>query len=161
MLRYGLLALALSAAIATSAHAQMAERVVTRHGTLSWSPDTNVLLLNGRPVTPRVEGNNGLSLLRKFTVSDADVVIVQDNGGTGCPAQYYAVIVAPQGAKPTKAFGTCSDLIMMAQEGDSITVSMPGFKAHTNMAEMQRAARERHVFRIVGGVVTENGKPVR
>lgn len=102
------------------------DKVATRFGTVSVS-DQNVLLVDGKPTTPRVEGNNGLSLVKKFSVEGADVVLVQDNGGTACPAEYYFVSVSSGPVKVTKSFGTCSDLIKTSQEGNTITVKMPGF----------------------------------
>jgi hypothetical protein len=89
-------------------------------------------------------------------------VLVTDNGGTACPALYYFVTVTKSGAKATRAFGTCSDLIKVKRTGDSISVSMPGYRGPFESKRSQnRAARENHVFIYHAGVVTENGKPVK
>lgn len=66
------------------------------------------------------------------------------------------------GVKVSPSFGTCSDLIKVKHNGDSISVSMPGYRGPFESKRAQnRAARERHVFIYHAGVLTENGKPVK
>ncbi len=134
----------------TSALAQETKSVTTRFGDLAVS-DAGVLLFKGSPVQPTVEANNSLDLSEPYKIGTSDVVLVTNNGGTGCPAEYYFVTVTKSGAKVTPSFGTCSDLIKVKNVGDSISVSMPGFKR----------ARGRHVYVYRAGVVTDNGKPVK
>jgi hypothetical protein len=160
MLRSALLMFAVGATMSVSLPA-LAETATTRFGTLSTNDD-NLLLFNGQPVTPEVQGNESLSFLKTMGVGGADAVVVQDNGGTACPAQYYVVTVSAAGAKATKAFGTCSDLAKITQQGNAIVLTMPSFMGELeSRAAIQRAAQERHVFKVDGGLVTDNGKPIR
>jgi len=116
-----------------------------RFGTLSINDD-KVLMLNGQAVRPEIQGNNSLRILKVFQVDSTDIVIVQDNGGTGCPALYYALTVTSGGARPTKSFGTCSDLAKISQDGNAVIVEMPGF----------RESPKQHAYRIANGVVSDN-----
>ena len=144
----------------TSAPAQE-NSITTRFGALTIS-DAGKLLFKGTPVQPTIEANNSLDLSEPYQIGAADVVLVTDNGGTACPAIYYFVTVKESGAKVTSSFGTCSDLIKIKPAGDSISVSMPGYRGPFESKRAQnRAARERHVFIYRAGVVTENGKPVK
>ena len=119
-------------------------------------------MFKGTPVQPTIEANNSLDLSEPYQIGAADVVLVTDNGGNACPVIYYFVTVKESGAKVTSSFGTCSDLIKIKPAGDSISVSMPGYRGPFESKRAQnRAARERHVFIYRAGVVTENGKPVK
>jgi len=141
--------------------AQETNTTTTRFGALTVS-EAGMLLFKGKPVKPTIEANNSLDLSAPYQIGASDVVLVTDNGGTGCPATYYFVTVTKSGAKVTPAFGTCSDLIKLKRTGDSISVSLPGFQGpFESMRARSRAARERHVFIYRAGVVTENGKPVK
>src|SRR2546421_8583595 len=145
----------------TGALAQETDSITTRFGALKVS-DAGVLLFKDSPVQPTIEANNSLDLSEPYQVGASDVVLVTDNGGTACPALYYFVTVTKSGAKVTPPFGTCSDLIKIKRNGDSISVSMPGYRGPTESKRAQlRAARERHVFIYHAGAVTENGKPVK
>ena len=67
-------------------------KVVTRFGTLAVDKD-RMLLFNGKPVRPPVQGNNSLDLGTPFDMGASDVVLVKDTGGTACPVLYYFVTV--------------------------------------------------------------------
>jgi hypothetical protein len=145
----------------TSAPAQDENNIATRFGALTIS-DAGKLLFKGIPVQPTIEANNSLALSEPYEIRAADVVLVTDNGGTACPAIYYFVTVKESGAKATPSFGTCSDLIKVKRTGDSISVSMPGYRGPFASKRAQtRAARERHLFIYRAGIVTKNGKPVK
>jgi hypothetical protein len=147
--------------VSASAPAQETNSVTTRFGTLTVN-EAGVLLFNGAPFKPTIEANNSLDLSKPFEIGVADVVLVTDNGGTSCPALYYFVTVTKSGAKASPAFGSCSDLITVKRNGESISVSMPGYQGPSESKRAQlRAARERHVFIYRAGVVTGNGKPVK
>jgi hypothetical protein len=147
--------------VGASALAQETNTITTRFGALTVS-DAGVLLFKGTPVQPKIEANNSLDLSEPYQIGTSDVVLVTDNGGTACPALYYFVTVTKSGAKGTPPFGTCSDLIKVKRAGDSISVSMPGYKGPFESKRAQlRAARERHVFIYRASVVTENGTPVK
>jgi hypothetical protein len=153
--------IALLLLIATNALGQETTTIQTRFGTLTVN-DSGLLLFTGTAVQPRIEANNSLDLSEPYQIGSSDVVLATDNGGTACPALYYFVTVTKSGAKATPPFGTCSDLIKIKRNGDSISASMPGYEGPSESKRAQsRAARERHVFIYHAGVVTENGKPVK
>ena len=147
--------------VSAGALAQETTTINTRFGVLTVS-DAGVLLFKGTAVQPKIEANNSLDLSEPYQIGASDVVLVTDNGGTACPALYYFVTVTKSGAKVSPAFGSCSDLITVKRNGESISVSMPGYQGPSESKRAQlRAARERHVFIYHAGVVTENGKPVK
>ena len=138
----------------TMASQVSAATIATRFGSLS-TDSQNTLLFNGRPVTPTIQGNNSLSLLKVIQVGAADNVIVQDNGGSGCPSQYYVVAVTGSGAMASKAFGTCNDLASVSRKGNGVSLTMPAFVGH---GQQGMGGNAHHTFDVVDGVVTENGK---
>ena len=127
-----LLAVAALVMAGSSAFAQFSglpqepQETSTRFGALRVGKD-RVLLFKGRPLQPRIEGNNSLNLGEPFRLGATDVVLVTDNGGTACPTLYYFVSVTNSGAKATPAFGTCAELTSLKRVGNSISVTMPGF----------------------------------
>ncbi len=124
--------------------------------------EDKILLFKGQPLVPTIEGNNSLDLGTVMSIGATDVVLVTNNGGSGCPAVFYFVSVTRSGAKATPEFGTCSDLATVKRKGNSISVTMPGFLGPFEPKSAQRrVAKERHVFIYRAGVVTENGKPVK
>ena len=160
MSRY-ILGVALFLFAGAGVQAQETATIQTRFGALTVN-DAGVLLFKGAPLQPTIEANNSLDLGEAYQIGSSDIVLVTDNGGTACPALYYFVTVTKSGAKPTPAFGSCSDLLKIKRTGDSISVSMPGYAGPSEPKRAQtRAARERHVFIYRTGVVTENGKPVK
>lgn len=160
-MRKFIFAIALLLGACTSALAQDENTIKTRFGALSIS-DAGKLLFKANPLDPPFEEDAGLSLSELNQIGNTDVVLVTLDGGTACPALYYWVTVKESGAKVTKSFGTCSDLIKIKLTGDSISVSMPGFAGDSESKSAQRrAALEKHVYIYRAGVVTENGKPVK
>ncbi len=138
-----------------------AENVPTRFGPLKIN-DENVLLYKNRPLSPEIQGNNSLSVIGKYQLGNSDVILIQDNGGTACPAQLYFVTTSASGVKASPAFGTCTDLIDVKPADDSVYVSMPGFMGPFEPKAAQRkAAKEKHVYIYKAGEVTENGKPIK
>ncbi|UTH75184.1 hypothetical protein [Chromobacterium sp. IIBBL 290-4] len=157
-MKYALMSVLVMGSLAS---ATWADALPTRFGQLQVN-DENQLLFNGKPLKPEVQGNNGLSLLEKYTIDDKDVVLVQDNGGTACPATYYFATVSKARVSATPGFGTCSDLIKVKQDGVVLTVSMPGYKGEfESKASQKKAGKEKHLFVYKDGRVTENGKPVK
>lgn len=88
-----------------------------------WDPVRGKLLaLLGRaPATPTlppaaaqaepVQGNAALHIVAHFELEQGqDIVLLQDTGGTACPALYRFATLTPQGIAVTPEFGTCSDL---------------------------------------------------
>ena len=112
----------------------------------------NVLMYAGRPTHPRVEGNNSLEIKQRFRLVDRDLYLVQDTGGTACPATFYVAEVGRAGFRISSSFGTCSDLIKTARRSDALSFSMPGFKGpFESESDQEQAALETHTF------VYENG----
>lgn len=138
-----------------------AEKVSTRFGSLEVN-DGNVLLFNNQVLNPEIQGNNSLSLIGVYQVADSDVVLVQDNGGTGCPALYYLLNISSSGVKPTPEFGSCTDLIFVKKMKKSIVVKMGGYRhISSSKAEFKKASKEKFTYVFKGGVLTENGKRLK
>jgi hypothetical protein len=132
-----------------------AETITTRFGSLSIN-DQNILLFQGKSLTPTIQGNNSLSVLGTYPLKNSDAVLIQDNGGTACPAQLYFVELSKKGVKATSVFGSCSDLVEAKQTGEIITVTMPGFMGPFEPeAEKEKAANSTETYRYAAGVVTE------
>lgn len=107
-----------------------ADELISRFGVLSTNLQ-QTLLLNGKPVNPKISGNNSLTFLAIFRNlggnlgQDSDVVLIQNNGGTACPALYHVATITSSGIKVTPEFGTCSDLIDYAKNKDTLTFALP------------------------------------
>jgi hypothetical protein len=128
----------------------------TRFGTLEI--DQGMLVFKGQRLEPPIRVNSGMDLGEPFHIGATDVVLVTNYGGTACPAEYYFVTVSKSGARGTAAFGTCSDDATVKRSGDSILVTMHGYRGPFEPeAERAKAARETHVFVFREGVVAERG----
>lgn len=123
--------------------------VLTRYGKLSTNED-NILIFNGKVVKPEIQGNNSLSFPVVFKIGNTDVVLVQNNGGSACPALFNLLSITQSGTKKTPEFGTCSDLISHKQTASRITITMPKMRG-----------RGKAIFDYENGVLTENGKPAK
>jgi hypothetical protein len=156
MRKYPLVAVLLAVVSAAAS----AETISTRFGALKIGGEfANSLWFKGHRL---VRGGNRLSEVQKFRMGATDVVLVQETGGTACPALYYFVSVSASGAKATPAFGTCDELTKVTRKGNRILVSMPGYRGPFEPAAARaKAAREKHVFTFRAGKVTEKGKPVK
>lgn len=137
----------------------LAQSVNTRFGPVS--VERNVLLFRGRPVTPSVEGNNSLGLDQVLQVGPADAVIVRDNGGSACPVLFHVVIVTAQGARASRSFGTCSESAEVLRKGDGVSLRMPTVSTYMQQRAGKGDAGRMHVFDVVDGIVTDNGRPYR
>ncbi len=135
--------------------AVQAESLRTRYGTVSVGSDHS-LLLDGKPTDPKFAGNMGVSLIEKFAVGDSDVVLIQDIGGSSCPATYHLLELTKAGSKMTSGFGTCNDETTQLLSGSKVVVSMSGFTGpHEAAATRELAARRKHSYSYEDGVVTE------
>jgi hypothetical protein len=131
-----------------------AETIATRYGSLQINGE-NTLVYKGKPVSPEIQGNNSLSVAASYKSGLEDLFVLQDNGGTGCPAQFYIVALNATGLRATSAFGTCSDLAKIEKKPGEIKVTMPGFQGPGEPASAQRrAAKERVSFIYVDGRLT-------
>lgn len=128
------------------------KKAKTRYGMVSVREDDNLLLFKGKPVIPAIEGNSGLSIVADFQVGQSDVLLLQDTGGSACPAMFRFITVNASGLRASPEFGTCSDIIYPSMDAKSgaITVAMIGSKAMTKT-----------VFQYSNGQVMLNGKIVR
>lgn len=110
------------ALITTATHAE--DTITTRFGSLTIN-DENILLFEGQVLDPIIQGNNSLSVLGTYRLANSDAVLIQDNGGTACPALLYFVELSSGGLKATQEFGSCSDLVEVKQADETIIVTMP------------------------------------
>ena len=139
-----------------SAISQYEKSVKTRYGTLAVGANNVSLQFNGKPVLPGVEGNNNLSIVANYELGKNDVLLVQNTGGTACPAQYTFVTINAAGVRATPEFGTCSDIIRATSDlKSSVTVVMTGSTRPFNPSASQRkAGMEKTVFTYASGVLT-------
>ena len=129
--------------------------IPTRFGSLKIN-EQYILLYKNRPLSPTIRGNSSLSIVSTYQVGNSDVVLIQDNGGTACPASFIFLSVTSNGVKATERFGTCADLIESKLVKESIFVKMPGFMGpYQPLEERMEAAEETHVFVFKAGVLTE------
>ena len=152
-------------AAATAAFAAL--EIATRFGALQIVGQYgDALSFKGRRV---LQGHNALSGVETFRFGSgadpahaADVVLVEEAGGTACPALYYFVRVSASGeVKATTAFGTCGEFDSVTRKGDTILVTLPGYLGpFEHEAARAKAARERHVYTYRNGALTKNGFPV-
>ena len=128
------------------------KKAKTRYGMVSVREEDNLLLFKGKPVTPAIEGNSGLSIVADYQVGQSDVLLLQDAGGSACPAMFRFITVNAAGLRASPEFGSCSDIIYPSMDAKSgaITVAMIGSKAMTKT-----------VFQYSNGQVMLNGKIVR
>ncbi|WP_321926896.1 hypothetical protein [Paraburkholderia guartelaensis] len=131
----------------------------TPFGKLSESDD-NVLLLDGKPVSPQIQGNNSLSFIAQVALKNRRAVLVQDNGGTACPAMFRWVTLRDDGYTVSNWFGSCSDLAKVSAAAGKLIVTMPDFVGDAAPeAEQKRVARRKMTYVYDGKNLTENGKP--
>ncbi len=134
----------------------------SRYGVLSVREDDNTLLFKGKPVQPKIEGNNSLSIVASYELGKNDVFLLQNTGGTACPALFTFVTVNAAGLKATPEFGTCSDIIYPTSDlKDSVTVAMVGSSGPFEPTfEKQKAATQTTVYKYFKGQLWKNEKPL-
>ena len=57
-----------------------------------------------------IQGNNALHVVAHLEGQTHDIVLLQNTGGTACPALYRFATLTRQGIAVTPEFGTCSDI---------------------------------------------------
>ena len=119
--------------------------------------DGGEVLFEGRPLKPAITGNSALDILHTYRYPGKALYVVQDTGGTACPAQLYIVEVTTAGATATDAFGTCSDEIKMAKTAGGLTLTMPGFagQSEDGTQALSTAADATHAFTYRAGRISE------
>ena len=92
-----------------------------------------------------VQGNSRLDLVAHYELDGQDVVLLQDTGGTGCPALFRFATLSPQGIAVTPEFGSCSDIASANLEKSpdgppTPTVVMSGFLGPFEPAQAREQA---------------------
>lgn len=138
-------------------------RVQTRHGIVEADRDQLLLRYRGKPLLPQDSGS--YSIVRHVQMGAEDVLLVQNDGGTACPALFRFVTVSAKGASVSEEFGSCSDLAYaFVAEGppgqpEHMVVRMPGFKGPFESEQEQlRAARTRMEWTYANRRLTRVGK---
>ena len=146
-----------------SAVSRYDKKVQSRYGVLSVNEGDNTLQFKGKPLSPAVQGNNSLSIVASYALGKNDVYLLQDNGGSGCPAMFRFASVTAAGVRVTPEFGTCSDIIYPTSDGKAgVTVAMVGFVGPLeSKAEQEKAGRTKVVFGFLNGEVREGGKLIK
>lgn len=137
--------------------------VKTRFGVISVRAEDNLLLFKGKPINPAIEGNNSLSIVANYEMGKQDVVLVQNNGGSACPALFQFLTITASGIRVSPEFGTCSDIIYpTVDDKGGVNVAMPDFSGPFEPTPKQTQVRlSTKVFRYLGGQLFENGKVVK
>jgi len=120
----------------------------TRYGHLT-ANEHSQLVLGSRLVKPAIQANSSLSIKESFRIGDDDLVIIENRGGTACPALFNFVLIGANGARSYPTFGTCSDIYQAEHSGNAVAVTMQG---ESNLPY-------RYLFS--DGVLTENGKKIQ
>lgn len=140
------------------------KKLKTRFGVVSVREEGNLLLFKGKPVVPAIEGNSSLSIVAHYETGQNDMLLLQDTGGTACPALFRFITVSAAGLRTTPEFGSCSDIIYPTFDSKTgiIAVAMNGFRGPFEPeTEKQKAYMTKTIFRIFNGRVTENRKLVK
>ncbi|MCX7255929.1 MAG: hypothetical protein NTZ64_04125, partial [Polaromonas sp.] len=140
------------------------KKLKTRYGVVSVREEGNLLLFKGKPVAPAIEGNSSLAIVANYEIGQSDVLLLQNTGGTACPALFRFITVSAAGLRTTPEFGSCSDIIYPTWDAKTatITITTNGFRGPFEPeADKQKAYMTKTVFRFANGQVTENGKPLK
>jgi hypothetical protein len=119
----------------------------TRFGRLSIN-EYSQLVFNGHLVRPGIQANGSLSIKESFNLNGEEIVIIENTGGTACPALLNLVVISADGARSYPTFGTCSDIYRAQVSGSSIVV------------QMQDADNVSHKYIFADHVLTDNGKKI-
>ena len=140
------------------------QQAKTRFGLVSVREDDMRLLFKGKPVTPAIEGNSSLSIVAHYEIGQSDVLLLQNTGGTACPALFHFITVNAAGLRATPEFGTCSDIIYPSWDSKTGTVAITTNRfmgQFQSEAEKRKAYMTKTVFRFANGQLTENRKSVK
>jgi len=120
----------------------------TRYGHLTTNEHAQ-LILNGRLVKPAIQANSSLSIKESYRIGEDHVVLIENIGGSACPALFNFVSIRANGAQSYPTFGTCSDIYQAERSGDSVVVTMQG----------QGNESRQYIF--ANGALIDNGKLVQ
>lgn len=114
------------------------------------------LLFHTYPLQPPIHANSSLEIGRVFHMEGSDVVLVKDTGGTACPYLYYLVTIRDSKAEATPEFGSCTEVVGASRKGNSIVLTMHGYRGPFEPeADRRRAARELRTFVFADSKVSE------
>lgn len=136
----------------------------TRYGVATVREDDQVFLFRGKPVKPAIEGNSGLSIVANYEMGQTDILLLQNTGGTACPAQFQIVYISPSGLRASPEFGTCSDIIYPSFDPKvGVSISILDFQGPNEPAMAQRkTTMTKTIYKWTpDGQVTQNGKSMR
>jgi hypothetical protein len=151
----------ISMAMISASYWVMARDYSTRFGVLRINSE-NILIYNNKPISPIIQGNDGLEVLKIYRQGSSDAVLVMDRGGSACPAQFYFLAISAVGFFATSVFGTCSDEVDIKQEAEAVIVTMPGFVGSFEKESAQlQASQERYIYIFKSGVLIESIERVK
>lgn len=132
------------------------DKAVTRFGVLE-NKDRKELRYRKQLVTfKNVDEFDPPRLKYMASLGDADVVLLQFNAGTACPAMYKILTVVAKGVMASQTFGTCSDLPKMKGDGDRLAVTMPMFMGPGASEADHRKVRGKYATYVYqNGVIAE------
>jgi len=132
-----------------------AETQKTRFGNLV-ADEFEPLKFQGLTVRTIVDPNNFLTFEGIYQFPGYDLVLVQNVGGSACPALFHIVKVTKRTALATREFGTCTDLIEVKRAGNSLLVTMRGFVGpFANKAQIAAAYKEKVGYLYSGGKLSK------
>lgn len=116
------------------------DSAATRFGIMTLGPEEDSvggplekrLLLEGEEILPSVKWRDSLTFLGVFPLYSSDLVLVQDNNGSGCPAYYYIIDVSAAGITATPRFRSCSDAIRVSWLAMALQIEMPSWLKEEN-----------------------------
>lgn len=82
------------------------------------------MLFKGKPVAPAIEGNSSLSIVANYEIGQSDVLLLQNTGGTACPALFQLRHRERRGLRATPEFGSCSDIIYPSMDIKTATITI-------------------------------------
>jgi hypothetical protein len=136
--------------------------VVTRYGVVAADRENLTLLWRGKPLWPA--GSGSFSVVRHVSSwGQGELLLVQNTGGSACPALYRWIEVSQRGVRASPEFGTCSDLaypfLEESPEGQpQAVVRMVEHVGPLGTEALRRkAGRTRVEFVFSGGQLTQNG----
>lgn len=125
------------------------KEVNTKYGKLSIIGEANSMQLFYKDVKLRDGDGYLLAFKNKFNIGASEIVLVLNNsGGTACPAQYFFVETNEGGAHVSQEFGNCSDLAEASIVDSKVIVKMP--KAEGNFSS----------YTYSNGAVEEDASPI-
>ncbi len=112
------------------------------------------LLLDGEEILPDVKWRDSLTFIAVIPTLSSDLVLIQDNNGSECPALYYIINVSASAIKATPRFGSCSDEVVLHWTGMEVEIQMTSSGGMGKDAYIYNA--EKHSLSLNGKPVTES-----